>query len=81
MDVASLCTNIPHAEGIASTVAAYADSNQPSDLEKYTIESLLILVLKYNHFEFDNKHYLQINGNAMRTKMAPNYANIFMASL
>ena len=27
---------------------------------------------------FDGNHYLQINGTAMGTKMAPSYANIFM---
>lgn len=81
MDVASLYTNIPHAEGIASAVSAYAGSSQPRQLDKDTVETLLNLVLKYNHFEFEDKHYLQISGTAMGTKMAPNYANIFMASL
>jgi hypothetical protein len=33
---------------------------------------------KNNNFTFDGNHYLQINGTAMGTKMAPSYANIFM---
>jgi hypothetical protein len=30
---------------------------------------------------FDGNHYLQINGTALGTKMAPSYANIFMGDL
>ena len=36
---------------------------------------------KNNNFTFDGNHYLQINGTAMGTKMAPSYANIFMGDL
>jgi hypothetical protein len=42
---------------------------------------MLTLVLKNNSFTFDGNHYLQINGTAMGTKMAPSYANIFMGDL
>jgi hypothetical protein len=42
---------------------------------------MLPLVLKKKHFSFDGNHYLQINGTAMGTKMAPSYANIFMGDL
>ena len=34
-----------------------------------------------NVFEFNNKYYLQIQGTAMGTKMAPAYANLFMGKL
>ena len=36
---------------------------------------------KCNNFEFNGKHFLQIQGTAMGTKMAPSYANIFMGRL
>ena len=36
------------------------------------------MVLRKNNFTFNGDHYLQINGTAMGTKMAPSYANIFM---
>jgi hypothetical protein len=39
------------------------------------------MVLKKNNFTFNGDHYLQINGTAMGTKMAPSYANIFMGKL
>jgi hypothetical protein len=39
------------------------------------------MVLKKNNFTFNGDHYLQINGTAMGTKMAPSYANTFMGNL
>jgi hypothetical protein len=42
---------------------------------------LLTLVLKHNNFTFNGEHFLQINGTAMGTKMAPSYANNFMGKL
>ena len=43
--------------------------------------TMLTMVLKKNNFTFNGDHYLQINGTAMGTKMAPYYANIFMGKL
>ena len=40
---------------------------------------MLELVLKCNNFKFNRKHFLQINGTAMGTRVAPTYANLFMA--
>ncbi len=42
---------------------------------------LLGIVLKQNYFQFADKMYHQVQGTAMGTKMAPSYANIFMAEL
>ena len=39
------------------------------------------LVLKNNNLTFNGKHYLQILGTAIGTKMAPSYANIFMGKV
>lgn len=39
------------------------------------------MVLKKNNFTFQGEHYLQTNGTAMGTKMAPSYANIFMGKV
>lgn len=50
-----------------------ADSPSPK-----VIEALTSLVLELNSFKFQNKFFLQTSGTAMGTKMAPNYANIFM---
>lgn len=81
MDVTSLYTNIPHSDGIEATVSTFKKTNTPVHLDEDTLSTLLRLVLSKNNFEFDNKHFLQINGTAMGTRMAPNYANIFMASI
>ena len=39
------------------------------------------IVLKINIFEFNNKYYIQKQGTAMGTRMAPSYANLFMGTL
>ncbi|XP_078312786.1 uncharacterized protein LOC144619236 [Crassostrea virginica] len=48
-----------------------------------SLTKLLEHILKCNNFMFNGEHYmyLQINGTAMGTKMAPSYANIFMGRL
>ena len=43
-----------------------------------SIKLLGKLVLKNNYFEFNGEIYLQKQGTAMGTQMAPNYAIIFM---
>ena len=42
---------------------------------------MMHIILTKNNFQFYGQNYLQINGTAMGTKMAPNYANLFMADL
>ncbi|KAJ8032688.1 hypothetical protein HOLleu_26285 [Holothuria leucospilota] len=39
------------------------------------------MTLTLNNFQFNGKHYLQIQGTAMGTSVAPSYANIFMGTL
>ena len=46
-----------------------------------TVLELLREVLHKNNFEFNGKHYLQVGGTAMGTRLAPSYANIFMGDL
>ena len=80
MDVTSLYTNIPHADGIAACKEVWEQrSNQNPPTE--CLVQMLTLVLKHNNFTFNGEHFLQINGTAMGTKMAPSYANIFMGKL
>ncbi|KAJ7341595.1 hypothetical protein JRQ81_005891 [Phrynocephalus forsythii] len=76
MDVEAVYTNIPHKDGLqvfTNTIQNKEESN--------IISALCDFVLTHNYFSFDNKNYLQINGTAMGTLMAPQYANIFMADL
>ena len=44
----------------------------------YIIE-LLEVVLTNNHFEFNGKHYHQVSGTAMGTRLAPSHVNLFIA--
>ena len=37
------------------------------------------MILTMNNFTFHDRHYLQIHGTAMGTRMAPSYANLFLA--
>lgn len=81
IDVSSLYTNIPHREGIEACVQALKHQPNPDPLRPApeVIGELIGLVLKNNVFEFDEKYFLQIQGTAMGTKLAPAYANIFMS--
>lgn len=80
MDVTSLYTNIPHDDGIAACKEAWEQRTVKEPPTECLVE-MLTMVLKHNNFTFNGDHYLQINGTAMGTKMAPSYANIFMGSL
>ena len=79
-DVTSLYTNIPHREGIRACkrfLTQRENKSTPTNILLHMIH----LILSKNNFEFYGQNYLQINGTAMGTKMAPNYANLFMADL
>jgi predicted GIY-YIG superfamily endonuclease len=80
LDVTSLYTNIPHNEGLQACSEAW-ETRTVNNPPTHFLVQLLELVLKLNNFEFNEENYLQINGTAMGTKMAPSYANIFMGKL
>jgi hypothetical protein len=79
-DVTSLYTSIPHKDGIKAcrqTLNNRPHNTPPTNI----IINLINFILTKNNFTFDKKNYLQVQGTAMGTKMAPSYANIFMAEL
>ncbi|XP_069103895.1 uncharacterized protein [Argopecten irradians] len=80
MDVVSLYTNIPHADGIAVCRAAW-DRRVSMLSSTQSLVDLFTLVLILNNYKFNDDNYLQISGTAMGTKMAPSYANVFMGHL
>ena len=47
----------------------------------YILNTLLSFVLNYNCFNFGDLFFLQVHGIAMGTKLAPNYANLFMSDI
>ena len=77
LDVSSLYTNIPHDEGI---IACEEFLNTRSDQSPPTrsLCQLIHLILESNAFTFNGAYYLQLQGTAMGTRMAPSYANLFM---
>ena len=80
VDVTSLYTNIPHKDGI---VAARTYLRQRPDATPHTFVLLKLIrfILQRNCFTFNGRFFLQVQGTAMGTKMAPNYAILFMAQL
>ena len=80
LDVTSLYTNIPQTDGLQSVknllIKERPSSFKPSNA--YVLK-LLEMVLTMNNFQFNYKNYLQINGTAMGTRVAPTYANLFMS--
>ena len=84
IDVKALYLNIPHQEGIEATLKRLYYNNIESEnvaIPPGTMTDLLKIVLAKNYFQFADGMYHQIQGTAMGTKMAPAYANLFMAQL
>ena len=77
MDVSSLYTNIDHEEG-AEACFKKLEERKNKSIPSITIKNLILMILKSNAFRFGNEYYRQITGTAMKTPMAPNYANLFM---
>lgn len=84
IDVKSLYLNIPHEEGIKAILNRLYRTHKLADkmaIPSGNMSDLLGIVLKHNYFQFADRMYHQIQGTAMGSKMAPSYANIFMAEL
>ena len=80
LDVSSLYTNIPHDEGMAACKKALQTRPSPAPPTQY-LTQMIEQILTMNSFSFNNECYLQTQGTAMGTRMAPSYANLFMAEL
>ena len=80
MDVVGLYTNIPHSEGLEAA-QRMLDTRSTLNPPTEDLINLMEHVLNLNCFVYNNTHYRQKHGTAMGTKMAPSYANIFMADL
>ena len=84
IDVQSLYLKIPHKEGIEAVKNRLYYRNRESDtvpIPPGAMSDLLSIVLTQNYFQFNDSMYHQVQGTAMGTKMAPSYANLFMAEL
>jgi hypothetical protein len=74
-DVRSLYPSIPIEFGLKAVKYLLTSYNMP-DIE--FIIALLTWVLTNNYFSFDNEYYIQIEGTAMGTPVAVEYANTVM---
>ena len=77
MDVSSLYTNIDHEERAEASLKKLEERKNKS-ISSIVIEKLILMILKSNAFWFGNEYYRQITGTAIRTQIAPHYANLFM---
>ncbi|RAX24788.1 hypothetical protein DQ401_19425, partial [Morganella morganii] len=76
MDVEALYTNIPHKDGLQAIRNCI-----PNNVKSNLLADLCDFVLTPNNFTFADNVYLQVSSTAVGTRMAPQYANIFMADL
>ncbi|XP_072020239.1 uncharacterized protein [Amphiura filiformis] len=79
MDVTALYTNIPTNEFIAA--CQHYLSQQHSTTEVEVLSRFMELTLTQNNFELAGKHYIQVLGTAIGTRMAPSGACLFMGRL
>ena len=83
MDVTNLYTNITCNLGFKAL--EYWINKHPEKIDSRFTKDFILeateIVLKNNTFNFDSKHYAQIKGTAMGTKMAPTYATLTLGYL
>ena len=79
-DVCSLYTNIPHEFGLRAIeyfVSYYRQSINPRFTTQFILEAASF-ILSNNSMTLDEMFYLQIQGTAMGTILAPTYATLSM---
>ena len=77
LDVSSLYTNILHDEGI-NACEEFLNTRTDQSPHAKDLCQLIQQTLESNAFTFNGAYYLQLQGTAMSTQMAPSYANLFM---
>ena len=80
LDVTALYSSIPHSDGIGAC-KKHLDRRALSTTSSEDICQLIKFILENNVFSFDDEYFLQVCGTAMGTRMAPCYANIFIAEI
>ncbi|CAJ0968550.1 unnamed protein product [Ranitomeya imitator] len=78
LDVNNLYTSIQHVKGIRVTERILRDSQKDPNVVSFLL-NLLELVLTENFFLFEDTFYVQVQGSAMGSNVAPPYANCFMS--
>ena len=72
--------NIPYNEGI-NACQHFLDTrnHNTSTVRTETLCDLIRMILTMDNFSFNDKHYPQVHGTAMGTRMAPSHSNLFRA--
>ena len=82
-DVENLYTNIDHElgrEAIEYWLSKHRDKVNARFTNSFILDAIKV-IQENNTFNFNDKHYIQLNGTAMGTKMAPTYAILVLAYL
>ncbi|CAJ0920630.1 unnamed protein product [Ranitomeya imitator] len=79
MDVSSLYTSISHEKGIEASKRLLEKSGRSSNSTQLCLD-LLRLVLYENFFLYGDTYYVQCQGTAIGSNVAPAYANAYMDS-
>ena len=80
MDVCKLYPSVPKQEGLAACKKAL-DSRQNPRIPTADVMDMIELILENNNFSLgSSKHYVQINGTAIGSKLGRNYACTYMGS-
>ncbi|XP_063775638.1 uncharacterized protein LOC134911273 [Pseudophryne corroboree] len=78
LDIVSLYTNIPHSGGLSAVTTLLSSSPLYTGSELSFFIKLLELTLKRNYFLFDSRWFVQQQGCAMGSCVAPAFANSYM---
>eukprot|EP00061_Rhincodon_typus_P014833 g42154.t1 len=77
MDIQSLYTCIPHADGL-KPLCFFLSCRPNQSTSTDTLIRLAELVVTLNNFSFNSSHFLQAKGVAVGTCMGPSYACLFV---
>ncbi|CAJ0919645.1 unnamed protein product [Ranitomeya imitator] len=78
-DANSLYTSLTHEKGLLATDRLLSEAGVDSKIQHFCAD-LLDLVLKENYFMFQDTFYIQQQGTAMVSNVAPPYAIAYMAA-
>lgn len=78
VDVEALYNSIPHSQGIHVTEWFLSKRGQSAHRYNQFVLELLHFILTQNIFIFWGSHYLQVQGDAMGTRCAPSYSNLYL---
>ena len=77
MDVKGLYPSVPKKEGLDACKQALDNRPNPS-IPTTDVLSMIRLVLENNNFSFNGKHYLQVEGTAIGSRLGMNYASTYL---